>query len=519
MWSSVLIVVAAVAGVVVATVLYVYGRFGRRPHGPSSAALPVADAGSDLDRSLAPLLAANPHANGVALVSDNIEALVVRAHAARRAGRSLDLQYYYWKDDLTGLLLTREILTAADRGVRVRLLLDDINAGIHDRMCIALDAHPNIDVRLFNPSRARTDRFRRGFEMAIRAFSATRRMHNKLWVADGRVAIAGGRNIGDAYFDAAELSNFRDLDVWMVGPVLEQASAMFDRYWNSASVLPIAALRTPRKQYLPALREAVDGLARTPAGRFYIERVDKAVDEADIYHGTRQLHWSANVRLASDPPEKALMQRRQNWLLRELFPLIEAATRDLRIISPYFIPGVAGTRELAAIVSRGARVAVLTNSLAATDVAAVHGGYVKYRRKLIRAGVSLFELKEQGDMAEGHRMTLFGRRNASLHSKAFVVDGLNGFVGSMNFDPRSASLNTEMGVVFSDAALAGELAEMFEEETSPSISYRLGMDGGRLIWHDRANGSERLLRHEPDASLARRMIAGLIRVLPIESQL
>jgi len=191
----------------------------------------------------------------------------------------------------------------------------------------------------------------------------------------------------------------------------------------------------------------------------------------------------------------------------------------LRIISPYFIPGVAGTRELAAIVSRGARVAVLTNSLAATDVAAVHGGYVKYRRKLIRAGVALFELKEQGDVAEGHRMTLFGRRNASLHSKAFVVDGLNGFVGSMNFDPRSASLNTEMGVVFQDAALAGELASMFEEETSPAISYRVDIEGSRLIWRDRANGSERLVRHEPDASLTRRMIAGLIRILPIESQL
>lgn len=519
MLSSVLIIVAAIVGVVVAAILYIYGRFGRRPHGLPSTALPVAAADTELDRLIMPLLAGRPNANGVALVSDSIEALVVRAHAARRAGRSLDLQYYYWKDDLTGLLLAREILAAADRGVCVRLLLDDINAGIHDRMCIALDAHPNIEVRLFNPSRARTDRFRRGFEMAIRAFSATRRMHNKLWVADGRVAIAGGRNIGDAYFDAAELSNFRDLDVWMVGPVLDQASAMFDRYWNSDSVLPIAALRTPRKQYLPALREAVDGLARTPAGRFYIERVDKAAQDADIYHGTRRLHWSSQIRLASDPPEKALMQRRQNWLLRELFPLIEAATRDLRIISPYFIPGVAGTRELAAIVSRGARVAVLTNSLAATDVAAVHGGYIKYRRKLIQAGIALFELKEQGDVAEGHRMTLFGRRNASLHSKAFVVDGLNGFVGSMNFDPRSASLNTEMGVVFADAALAGELASMFEEETSPLISYRLGIDGSRLVWRDRANGSERLLRREPDASLARRMIANLIRILPIESQL
>ncbi|WP_112818393.1 phospholipase D family protein [Ensifer sp.] len=519
MLSFVIVAVVAVGGALGAAILYVYGRFGRRPHGEPSSALAVADHDTELDRAIGPLLLTRQASNGVSLVSDNIEAFVVRVHAARRAGRSLDLQYYYWKDDLTGLLLTREILAAADRGVHVRLLLDDINAGLHDRMCIALDAHANIDVRLFNPSRARTDRIRRGFEMAIRAFSATRRMHNKLWVADARVAIAGGRNIGDAYFDAAELSNFRDLDIWMVGPVVEQATSMFDRYWNSTSVLPIAKLRTPRKHYLPALRDALETHARTPAARFYLDRVADALENETVYSGSRILHWIEEVRLEADPPEKALMQKRQNWLLRELFPLIQATRNDLRIISPYFIPGTAGTRELTALVNRGARVAVLTNSLAATDVAAVHGGYVKYRRSLVRAGIELFELKEQGDTVESHRMSLFGRRNASLHSKAFVVDGLNGFVGSMNFDPRSASLNTEMGVVFTDAALAGELAAMFTEETAPSVSYRLGLDGARLVWRDRTNGTERLLRREPDASLLRRMIAGIIRFLPIESQL
>lgn len=519
MLSFVIVAVVAIGGAFGAAIFYVYGRFGRRPHGDPSSALPVADADTELDRAIVPLLRTHSGKNGISLISDSIEAFIVRAHAARTAGRSLDLQYYYWKDDLTGFLLTREILVAADRGVHVRLLLDDINAGIHDRMCIALDAHPNIDVRLFNPSRARTDRIRRGFEMAIRAFSATRRMHNKLWVSDARVAITGGRNIGDAYFDAAELSNFRDLDVWMIGPVVDQASAMFDRYWNSTSVLPIGKLRTPRKQYLPALREALDMHARTPAARFYLERVTDAVGEETFYRGSRKLYWIDDVRLEADPPEKALMQKRQNWLLRELFPLIQAAKRDLRIISPYFIPGTAGTRELTALVNRGARVSVLTNSLAATDVAAVHGCYVKYRRNLVRAGVELFELKEQGDAVESHRMSLFGRRNASLHSKAFVVDGLNGFVGSMNFDPRSASLNTEMGVVFADAALAGELATMFEEETAPSVSYQLSLEGARLVWRDRTNGTERLLRREPDASLLRRVIAGIIRILPIESQL
>ncbi|RVL20702.1 phospholipase D-like domain-containing protein, partial [Sinorhizobium meliloti] len=323
-----------------------------------------------------------------------------------------------------------------------------------------------------------------------------------------------------AYFDAAELSNFRDLDVWMAGPVVDQATAMFDLYWNSTSVLPIAALRTPRKQYLPALREALDGLARTAAARFYLERVaDAAAAGPGSYWGSRTLHRSADVRMAFDPPEKALMQKRQNWLLRELFPLIKGASHDLRIISPYFIPGAAGTRVLALLAGKGARVAVLTNSLAATDVAAVHGGYVKYRKGLLDGGVELYELKERGDFFDRHRMSLFGARNASLHTKAFVVDGLCGYVGSMNFDPRSASLNTEMGIVFSDEALAAELQSIFDEETAPERSYRLMLKDGRPAWRDRTNGSLRLLRREPDAGILRRLIAGVIRFLPLESQL
>ncbi len=516
-WLALFLVV--LLALLAAATVYVYGWFGRRPQAPPSFALPVAGDETLIDKGVASLPAAASDQSAIVLISDNIEAFVARAHSARLAGRSLDLQYYYWKDDLTGFLLTREVIAAADRGVRVRLLLDDINAGIHDRLCISLDAHPNIDVRLFNPSRARTDRFRRGFEMAVRALSVTRRMHNKLWIADGQLAIAGGRNIGDAYFDAAELSNFRDLDVWMTGPVVGEATSMFDRFWNSASVLPIAALRTPRKHYLPALRESLDGLARKAAARFYLERVGDAEARASLYWGSRALHWSAGVRVAFDPPEKALMQKRQNWLLRELFPLIDAAARDLRIISPYYIPGPEGTRQLAALVNKGVKVAVLTNSLAATDVAAVHGCYTKYRQALLRGGVELYELKEGGDFLDRHRMSLFGARNASLHTKAFVVDGTTGYVGSMNFDPRSASLNTEMGIVFSDETLAAELQSIFDEETLPERSYRLLLEGKRLVWRDRANGAARLIRGEPDAGMGRRLAAAVIRFLPLESQL
>ncbi|WP_275790427.1 phospholipase D family protein [Pararhizobium gei] len=499
--------------------VYAYGRFGRRLHGEAGLALKPEPEQTALDRMAAPLLKAHPGQNGVSLISDNMAAFALRALSARLAGRSLDLQYYYWKNDLTGRLLTREILAAADRGVQIRLLLDDINAGLHDRMCLALDAHPNIQVRLFNPSRARADRFRRGLEMVLRPFRATRRMHNKQWIADGRIVIAGGRNIGDAYFDAAEEANFRDLDVWALGPVAWEASAVFDRYWNSAVVVPIGLLRTPRKHYLPALRYKVQTAAQTSGGRHYLLQTDEAARSDGAMPRAEHLHWTADVKLVADPPEKAFLQKRNNWIMNELLPVLTSATQTVRIISPYFIPGAAGTTTFAELAQRNVQVAVLTNSLAATDVAAVHGAYANYRKALLRGGAVLFELKAIHETSDPQRMSLFGSRNASLHTKAFAVDGKTAFVGSLNFDPRSASLNTEMGVVFTHAALVDAVVAVFDEETRPANSFRLTLESGRLRWHDSTGGEARILRREPEAGFLRRVTAGIIGILPIESQL
>ncbi len=508
-----IIALAVIAGV------YAWGRFGRRPHGPESSILPLIEDATVLDRFGHPLLLKHAGQNGLSLLSGNVDAFVARALSSRNAGRSLDLQYYYWKNDLTGRLLTREVLDAADRGVRVRLLLDDINAGLHDRMCLALDAHPNIEVRLFNPSRARTDRFKRGVEMVLRAFSATRRMHNKAWIADGRVVITGGRNIGDAYFDAADDSNFHDLDVWMLGPIAEETGAVFDQYWNSQVVLPIGALRTPRAHYLPALRRKLEKRAQSKGGLFYLSQVEKAQAEGGLWHGSRPLHWTAHARIVCDPPEKAHLQKRQNWLMRELLPVLRGARSDVRIISPYFIPGGNGTGELARLVEAKVAVSILTNSLAATDVAAVHGAYANYRKALLKSGVTLFELKADTEDDDPQRMSLFGSRGASLHTKAFIVDERIGFVGSMNFDPRSASLNTEMGVLFEHAGLLAEVRSIFDEETSPINSFRLSLSNDRLRWHDQCEGRARTLKREPEAGFLRRVTAGIIGILPIESQL
>jgi putative cardiolipin synthase len=510
---------ASLVGLFALVAVYVYGRFGRRLQGPASDALPPDGGQTELDRQAAPWLDAHAGLSGIALISDNMTAFALRALSARKAGRSLDLQYYYWKNDLTGRMLAREVLAAADRGVRVRLLLDDINAGLHDRMCLSLDGHPNIEVRLFNPSRARTDRFKRGLEMMMRPFRATRRMHNKQWIADGRLVIAGGRNIGDAYFDADEQSNFRDLDVWMLGPVAEDASVVFDRYWNSAVVVPIGSLRTPRAHYLPAFRAKLERIAATSGGRHYLKHVDAVVEGGGLLPSRMTLHWTRDVRLVSDPPEKAFLQKRNNWIMRELMPVVISAQHNVRIISPYFIPGAQGSAEIASMVKRQVEVKVLTNSLAATDVAAVHGAYANYRKALLRNGATLFELKATHEDGDPQRISLFGSRGASLHTKAFIVDGQSGFVGSMNFDPRSASLNTEMGVLFTHPALVREVEAIFDEETSPENSFRLSLDDGRLRWHDREGNEARVLRREPEAGFWRRLTAGIIGILPIESQL
>lgn len=507
--------------------VYSYGRFARRARGAPSAALPAEPAGTALDRALAPQLKAHPGMSGLLLVADNLQAFALRALTARAAGRSLDLQYYFWDDDLTGGLLGREVIAAADRGVRVRILLDDLNTKGDDSTYLALDHHPNIEIRLFNPSRNRTNALKRGAELTLRAFRTTRRMHNKAWIADGRLAVVGGRNIGDAYFDASQESNFRDLDLAIVGPAVAQAESIFDAFWNSASVLPLSSLhklraklrRRNRWRGLPALKARLDAAAKADTAQPYLHRLREDRTVRAMLAGALTFHWAESVTVVSDPPEKALAGAEGDWLGKTIFALLETAQQSLEIISPYFIPGEKGMTTLRGLKAEGVDVAVLTNSLAATDVMAVHGAYANYRKGLLAAGIRLFELKPEMDgptSAHIERPSLFGSRGASLHTKAFTVDGTEGFVGSFNFDPRSLSLNTEMGVFFRHAALAGEVGAVFRDETAPQSSYRLVLRDGRIAWQD-GNAPER--RSDPKATIWRRMAAAVIGFLPIESQL
>jgi putative cardiolipin synthase len=449
--------------------------------------------------------------SGLLLIADNYDAFDVRLLATRNATSSLDLMYDLWHDDQTGRALMQEVVRAAERGVRVRMLLDDLNPRSSDVAYLALDSHPSIEVKLFNPSGMRNGSVFRLLELVSRAFAMTRRMHNKAWIADDSVAIVGGRNIGNAYFDAAE-TNFRDLDLLLLGPAVQQTRRIFSAFWNCDAATPIQLLNASEQGERTGYLDRLAGkLEPSPSGSFGSWR-----SMAEFVAASNGICWTNSVRVISDPPEKVCGERRGNWLTEELLPIIRSTSESLEIVSPYFIPGRNGFEILTGLAKRGAQVAVVTNSLAATDVAVVHGAYSKYRWKLIQNGIQLFELQPFDRQPS---ISVFGSKGASLHTKAFTVDDRVGFVGSFNFDPRSISLNCEMGVLFSDRTLVEDLRRRFAEEKSLQTSYRLSLSDGSMQWLGIVDGEMRHYSNEPEASIYRRGIATVVGCLPIESQL
>jgi putative cardiolipin synthase len=332
------------------------------------------------------------------------------------------------------------------------------------------------------------------------------------------VLIAGGRNIGDAYFDASQEANFHDIDVLAVGHCVGDAQRMFDRYWNSDPALPITLLHKIRNIRRPQWKRLVHRLtqhASTPRAQRLLAHLDAEHSGLSFSAGL-PLQWSAGVEVIADPPEKASGLAQPDWMGERINELLRTARVSLLVASPYFIPGTAGAQTLASLVASGRVIRVLTNSLAATDVIAVHGVYARYRRTLVAAGVAIHELKPE---PKRHRASLFGSRTASLHTKAFVIDNELGFVGSFNLDPRSLSINTEMGLLFRCPAVVRQLNASFETQLAPEFSYRLELQDGRLVWTETRDGRTVIHHAEPEAPLRRRLPAWLISWLPIESQL
>ncbi|WP_076997637.1 phospholipase D family protein [Variovorax sp. KK3] len=473
-----------------------------------------------LGRELAPELAAHPGRSGILPLIDAEEAFAARAALAKAAERSLDLQYYIWRNDTTGQLLFEAAWDAAERGVRVRILVDDNNTAGLDGTLAVLDAHPRIDVRLFNPFA------NRGFRLGAFVLDfarLNRRMHNKSFTADNQVTIVGGRNVGDEYYGANSRLGFQDLDVAAVGPVVREVSREFDLYWNSEAAYPASSLLPPptaddRARLLAQWTQ----LHQLPETQRYLEAVRQTPLIRDVNEHRVRFEW-ADARVVSDLPSKVQPDADREATL--MFPLLKEAMgeprRELDLVSPYFVPGQDGTQELAALARSGVKVRVLTNSLAATDVSAVHSGYARYRQTLLEAGAVIYELKPGAAPpprpAEERLRNPGGSSAASLHAKTFGVDRARIFVGSLNLDPRSVRLNTEMGVVIDSPVLAQRLAEEIDKVV-PAYAYevRLAKPGPHIVWVERDAQRETVYDTEPGAGALRRIWVNFLSLLPIE---
>lgn len=484
-----------------------------------------------LGRAIAPMRAQHKDESGIYSLDEGLDAFFARLALIDAVEKSLDVQYYIWHNDNTGRLLLYNILLAADRGVRVRILLDDINSVDIEPQMQIVDRHPNIEVRLFNPFAARSFR---SIDFITRFSEVNRRMHNKTFTGDSQVSIIGGRNIGDEYFQARPDLDFGDLDVVAVGPVVEDISHAFDLYFNSETVIPISAFDNNRATdaELTALRKSLGVFYLQMQSSEYAVRLRKTRIAEQLLGGDLPYAWG-QAHIFYDHPDKARGKSEQEteYLLPQLAPVVEEVKEELLLISPYFIPGDEGVDFLSSLVKRGVRVRILTNSLAANDVSIVHSGYSRYRMALLEAGIELFELKPGRKPLKKSHSSVSRSSRASLHAKSFVFDRKKIFVGSLNLDPRSIDINTEIGLLIEVPQLAKKFSDWFDSEM-PEQAWRLqrlrlpaneeeGRDFDEYIirWHEQHGDKRISYDEEPKVSVWKQFIVWLYSLLPVESQL
>jgi putative cardiolipin synthase len=500
---------------------------------PVSHAIPQSTA-TPLGAALAAPEAAHPGQSGFRVLSSGTEALQMRIALARAATKTLDMQYYIANEDTTGKLLLAAALYAADHGVRVRMLVDDLNFKDLDDVMASLNTHPNIEIRVFNPfGSAQGSLYQRTENFFTQIGSFTRRMHNKAMIADNQLAIVGGRNLGDEYFSASPTLQFRDIDVLAAGPITAKISTSFDEYWNDSSAYPLRALnkQTFDPKQLDETRDALRAHWHQNADPYDAKPLNATPLASQIQKDELGLTW-APAEFNADSPAKVRLpeDQYQSPVIARIAELVNEAQQEVLITSPYFVPHDAGVKALAGLTARGVKVKVLTNSLAATDAVAVQAGYSPYRDPLLRAGVELYEFKPVQE--QGSRTGMFGSQSrASLHAKTLVFDRKTLVIGSMNLDPRSAHLNTELGLVIHSAPLAEQVATLFDRVTGPQSSYHVTLaDPSRfffrgpetpyhLVWTDEEDGHTVTYDVDPNAGFYRNVLTGLFLFLPVDDQL
>ena len=473
-----------------------------------------------LGLAVTPDLKVHPAQSGFYPLGTGLEAFLARIALIEVADKSLDVQYYIWKADETGLIVMQRILAAADRGVRVRLLLDDLDTAGKDLAIQLLDTHPNIEIRLFNPF---TYRKLRALDFLTGLRRVNRRMHNKSLTADNQATIVGGRNIGNEYFDAVGDTVFADLDVLSVGPVVNEVSTAFDRYWNSDWAVPADTFATEEidSKALDDLRHRLQVYIDDHTDSDYVQALKQTALGQNLQNGDLNFSWG-EAELIYDAPEKVETEQISvtTHVGPHLFSIVDRAEDELIIVSPYFVPGKALVAYFGELVKRGVRVRILTNALAATDVSVVHAGYMRYREDLLRNGVELYEFKPLPVQMEYERKGsgIGSSGSSSLHAKLFGIDRQELFVGSFNLDPRSVSLNTEMGVWFTNEELGRLLGERFDVEVD-QVAYRLSLEGRDLRWHALEAGGAVSFEHEPETTWWRRFTTWMLSLVVVESML
>jgi putative cardiolipin synthase len=500
----------------------------------STAISPVAE--SPVAAAVSPVAEVRSAVNnesGFRVLTLSTNGLMSRLALADKAEHTIDLQYYIFANDDTGKLVAQHLLTAADRGVRVRLLVDDITSSDAKPLYDALDAHQNIEVRRFNPFNThQPNALSRAAQMLLEFRRLNRRMHNKSFIVDNKVAVIGGRNIGDDYFDAGDDHNYRDLDLLAVGPVVQEASRTFDAYWADEAAVPASAFKAAENTEvdLAALRTDLAKHARKFAQSDYVQAAAEELPDGPTADRSGTWFWGPATLVADKPDSIDAGDDRPGLRMAPaLSAIIDAAREGVTVISPYFVPSDAEDKEFRDLLGRGVKFRLVTNSLASTDEPAVHVGYAEHRRSLLEAGAEIFELKPFAGRKQS--LTEVGKDSSvGLHAKAFTVDGRYVFVGSMNMDNRSKLINTEMGFVVDSPSLAKAIDDYFNILRQPANAYRVTLsgkdddgdgkgDGSFLRWRTVENGKPVLIKHEPEASAMRRAEVILLHLLPIDGLL
>ena len=461
--------------------------------------------------------------SGFRFLNNGVSALLSRAALIDTAERAIDVQSYIFEADDTGLFLLERLLAAADRGVRVRLLLDDHHIGFDDATLARINAHRQVEVRLFNPYPDRL--WPRTLQLLGRMDRLGRRMHNKLFLVDGQVGVIGGRNIGNHYFEGEGESNFRDADLLVTGPVVRQAAASFDQYWNSPMVVPVEALGVRAEIGSAAVSEAALAQWRASASGYgpHAEYQRRREEFQQRLLSAQGWVW-APAQLVAEPPIRQAegAPKASAEVARALARVRDQARQEVVYATAYFVPGERGVAVLTQLATRGVQVRVLTNSLAATDVVAVHAGYAPYREALLAGGVALYEYRPDAPRPapKTHRVRA-GRSESSLHAKVVVFDRHTLWVGSANFDPRSRYLNTEVGVLIESPTLAQQVLATLAHDLQPSHSWQLALQPdvsgrSRLVWQGERAGQPWQTDREPDASTWRQWQVRWFQLLGIE---